>query len=369
MKFSILIPSYNRAPTLRRVLAAYDRQQGIADVDLELVVVDDGSEDGTTELLAGWQPQNYTLSHAVQANQGPAAARNRALHIASGELVMFTGDDIEPTPSLLAEHLAAHRAWDDPLLAVVGLTRWADDQTLTATMRHIDGPGAQQFSYHFFEDGSEYDFRHFYTSNLTVYRALLDREPSYFSTDFPAAAFEDAELAYRLTRHGLRIRYRAAAEALHHHPYRASDFYRRQRRCGEMAAILWRKCPELRKYLQLDRVEQLRLRLLHARLGGQSEPNGNDLACWRDRALRLADFFDPLPFAAVDTLLRPLFEVGFVAGLAAALYPRPTAERLVTTLFFDLVPSAAADLRQQLRAAGQPHPRADLDALCQLQAA
>ncbi len=366
MKFSILIPSYNRAPTLRRVLAAYDRQQGIADVEVELVVVDDGSEDGTAELLAGWQPRNYTLSHAAQSNQGPAAARNQALKIASGELVLFTGDDIEPTSTLLAEHLAAHQAWDDPLLAVVGLTRWADNQTLTATMRHIDGPGAQQFSYHFFEDGGEYDFRHFYTSNLSVYRSLLDREPSYFSTDFPAAAFEDAELAYRLARHGLRIRYRAAAEALHHHPYRASDFYRRQQRCGEMAAILWRKFPELRQYLQLDRIEQLRLRLLSARLGGRGEPSGNHLVSWRDRALRLADFFDPLPFAAVDSLLQPLFELGFVAGLATALYPRATAERLVATLFLDLLPSAAGEMRQRLRAAGQPHPRADLDALCRL---
>ena len=67
-------------------------------------------------------------------------------------------------------------------------------------MRHVDGPGAQQFSYHYMVDGAEYDFRHFYTSNVSLRRDLLDREPEGFSTEFPAAAFEDAELAYRLSR-------------------------------------------------------------------------------------------------------------------------------------------------------------------------
>ncbi len=57
--------------------------------------------------------------------------------------------------------------------AILGLTRWPAGGTLTATMRHVDGIGAQQFSYHYLQDGEVYDFRHFYTSNVSVARAFL----------------------------------------------------------------------------------------------------------------------------------------------------------------------------------------------------
>ena len=203
-RFSVVIPSYNRRLTLERVLDGYQLQTAEAP-PFEVIVVDDGSTDGTAELLASRRPSRYRLRFARQANGGPALARNRGLALAQGDIVLFTGDDVEPTPSLLAEHSRAHDARAAPTAIVLGLTRWTPDAELTATMRHIDGEGAQQFSYHFLKDGAEYDFRHFYTSNVSIRRSLLDCEPGYFATDFPAAAFQDAELAYRLSLHGGRI--------------------------------------------------------------------------------------------------------------------------------------------------------------------
>ncbi len=280
-------------------------------------------------------------------------------------MVLFTGDDIEPSPRLLAEHWEAHDQARDPHLAIVGLTRWPTDAGLTATMRHIDGPGAQQFSYHYFVDGTVYDFRHFYTSNISVHRTLLDREETYFSTDFPAAAFEDAELAYRLARHGLRIRYRAAAEAYHHHHYGAEGFFRRQERCGEMAAILLGKFPELRKYLDLTLLERVRLGLLTA-----SPERREHLARitplldrWERRALRLASFFDTLSFQAIDLVLHPLFRYGYLKGLAKATQGKAGPDGILGSLFLDLLVPAACRFRHQMDAAGHPYPRADLLAI------
>lgn len=365
--FSVVIPTYRRPRALRTVLEAYQRQQP-ADLPFELVVVDDGSGDAgenggdpTRALLASWRPCRYGWRVASQANAGPAAARNRALAMARGELVLFTGDDIEPSPTLLAEHGRAHRALDDPRAVVLGRTAWPPGVATTATMRHVDGVGAQQFSYHFMTDGAEYDFRHFYTSNVSIRRDLLDREPSYFSTDFPAAAFEDAELAYRLAGHGARIVYRAAALAFHHHRYGVASFFRRQVRCGAMADVLYRKRPELARFLGVRELSWLRLDALAARSVERvaSARLAAELERWEARLLSFAAFFDPLGGRApVDDLLLNTFAYGYRKGLAESRYG-PASHPVLAHLFRATIPAAVAHAARLAQRAGLPLPTAD----------
>ncbi|MEO1082650.1 MAG: glycosyltransferase [Acidobacteriota bacterium] len=353
MRFSVLIPTYSRRPDLLRTLDAYARQT--PDVPFEVVVVDDGSDDGSLDAVAA-RRYPFPLRLARQENAGPAKARNRAMELARGDLLLFTGDDIEPRPDLLTEHLRGHAEAGDARVAILGLTRWPEGAATTATMRHIDGPGAQQFSYGFFDDGAEYDFRHLYTSNVSVSRRLLDREPGGFATIFPSAAFEDAEFGHRLAFHGLRIRYRAAAVAEHYHPYRAGGFYRRQVRCGEMAALLFRRNPELSKWLGVKELEHRRLALL----GG---PTGGGFDDAKRRAIRLAEGFDPSGAPGLDDFLRPLFRVGYVEGLATALFGDGPGRRVAASIFFDEVSAAARIFRKRLEDGGWPHRRSDLEAL------
>ncbi len=359
LAFSVVIPTHNRKTTLARVLAAYAEQQP-ADLPFELIVVDDGSTDGSAELLANWRARRFRLRFAVQPNRGPAAARNHALTLAQGRFVLFTGDDIEPAPTLLAEHWRAHQQRSDPATAIVGLTCWPLQAPTTATMRHIDGPGAQQFSYAFFVDGAEYDFRHFYTSNVSLQREFLEREPAAFSTDFPAAAFEDAEFSYRLAHHGMRIFYHQAAVGFHHHPYDARSFFRRQERCGEMAAIFYRKVPQVRKFLDLDALE--RLALEQVLRPASDQPMGDLPKSAEERLLRLASFFDPLPFA-VDELLQPLFRLGYLKGLARAFYPPNLAARTYRAACLELALPAVKRFQQRVCEQHLPYPHADLLAL------
>ena len=84
---------------------------------------------------------------------------NYGLAAAMGRWVLFTGDDIEPSPDLLEQHLAAHDSTPHDRWAVLGKISWPDDLELTSTMRHVDGVGAQQFSYHYMRDGEEYDYQ------------------------------------------------------------------------------------------------------------------------------------------------------------------------------------------------------------------
>ncbi len=362
MRISVVIPSYNRRQTLERVLDGYQRQTPEAP-PFALVVVDDGSTDGTAELLATRRPSRGELRFERQDNGGPALARNRALELARGELVLFTGDDVEPAPGLLAEHDKAHRAHASATAIVLGLTRWPPGAALTSTMRHIDGIGAQQFSYHFMKAGAEYDFRHFYTSNVSLRRTLLDREPGHFATDFPAAAFEDAELAYRLSLPGGRIVYHPAAEAHHHHHYTARGFFRRQERCGEMAVLLFRKQPQLEKWLGIKELSWLRLAAAEPGRRRQIARLATELDAWERRLLDLAAFFDPLDVPPLDRLLLQVFRYGYFRGLARASFDQSAACRACAALYLDAVPAAARAFGKEMRRLGLPFPRADQQAI------
>ena len=89
MRASVVIPTFNRRSDLVRVLDALQRS-GPSD-GVEIVVVDDGSADGTWQWLERWKGPARIAIH--QANAGPARARNRGAEAASGELVCFLGDD------------------------------------------------------------------------------------------------------------------------------------------------------------------------------------------------------------------------------------------------------------------------------------
>ena len=361
---SVVIPTFNRVDGLRQVLSAFESQRP-HDLPFELVVVDDGSGDDTSQALASWRSQRYPLRFARQTNGGPARARNSALQMTSGQIVLFGGDDIEPHPDLVCEHVREHHRRGDPRTAVLGLTRWPEDEELTSTMRHIDGPGAQQFSYAGFTDGEEYDFRHFYTSNVSLRKELLEQEPDGFSTDFPAAAFEDAELAYRLSRHGMLIVYRASALAWHHHRYDARSFFLRQERCGEMADVLFRTHPQLAKWIDLRTLMWHRLEVLTAARPYRAKVARvrSELETWERRAIDLAVFLDQPATELADPLLHALFRYGFVKGLAVARFGPEGGRTLAADQWLRLLPVTVDVLSKNAFKLGVPLPTHDVEAM------
>ena len=129
-RLSIVLPTFNRRPRLVRVLAALDKQT-VPPGTFEVVVVDDGSTDDTAEWLAKTAVNGYALRHLRQDNAGPAKARNRGVSEARGELILFIDDDVEPTPELVAEHLATHAEPDVVALGPLALAVWTTVLGLT----------------------------------------------------------------------------------------------------------------------------------------------------------------------------------------------------------------------------------------------
>jgi len=249
--FSVVIPTYERSDTLFRVLDALGGQE--AAPDFEVVVVDDGSRDETPSLLAAYLAA-CALRCFRQTNSGPAAARNRGVREARGERVLFLGDDTVPEPNLLAAHARAHAEPRTFPAAVLGYTTWPRDRRVSPFLHHINEYGLQ-FGYGLIENPDSVPFNFFYTSNISLSRALL-LDVGLFDTTFPHAAWEDIEIAYRMEKRGMRIVYRPDAVARHHHDISFASFRRRQHRSGESAAIFFAKHPELGDFLGVPQARE-----------------------------------------------------------------------------------------------------------------
>ncbi|MFZ6026441.1 MAG: glycosyltransferase family 2 protein [Chloroflexota bacterium] len=319
---SVVMPCYNRAYDLCRVLDAYDRQQG--KIPFEVIAIDDASNDGTFQLLAGYRPQNYRLSTLRQErNQGPAAARNRGIERVSAPLTVFVGDDILPGEDFLHRHLLAHQIHSARDAAILGLSLWPSDAPVNTLMEHIDGVGAQQFSYHFLKHGRVYDFRHFYTSNISLKTDFLKAEAKWFDTGFPYAAFEDVELSYRLSQRGLKIIYDQTPQAYHYHYHNIWSFSRRQRSAGQMIERLVHAHPGIRR-LPAFRVVYQRVESIARRTSRSSSlPSPDNLARVELLACHLVSFYEWYEQPLLDRLYLQVLDYFVYDGLMDAVFTDP----------------------------------------------
>jgi glycosyltransferase involved in cell wall biosynthesis len=199
VELSVIIPTYNRAAPLRACLEALARQTQPAS-DFEVIVVVDGSTDGTADMLARYG-SSLPLRVHVQENRGQAAARNRGLELAIGQYCLFIDDDIIAEPGLIAEHLCVQREHQ----GVVGLGH------LTCRLpRNADGFAhsvAAWWDDHYadFRKGSRApSFIDCFSGNLSAPRSAL-LQIGGFAIDLPHS--EDLEVGYRLAQHGLAIVY------------------------------------------------------------------------------------------------------------------------------------------------------------------
>lgn len=111
---SLILPTFDRRATLPRALASVVAQTR---ADWELVVVDDGSTDGTAELFSGARDRRVRFFRTAE-NLGPAAARNRGLDEARGDFLGMLDSDDELVPSALETLLGALETVDPRLDAI-----------------------------------------------------------------------------------------------------------------------------------------------------------------------------------------------------------------------------------------------------------
>jgi len=257
VRVSVIVPTRNRH---QQLLACLDRlaRQSILPQEFEVLVIDDGSTDGTADSIEG-RRFPFALRYYRQDGAGPGAARNVGIEQAAGEIVLFIGDDILAHERLLEEHLLAHAA-GHPGLAVLGHIDWPAGASQNAVMEYVCGDAGLQFGYTLIPKLSKLDHRFFYTSNISVRREFLvsaARAGIAFDRRFRRAAFEDAEFAFRLMPRGLEITYRPEARAEHDHAMDLDQFAAREFGAGEMAVVFYRKHPVNDGELQVQWMSEL----------------------------------------------------------------------------------------------------------------
>jgi glycosyltransferase involved in cell wall biosynthesis len=111
-----LIPAFNAAATIRR---AIDSALGQTYQNLEVVVVDDGSRDTTSEIAASYERDDVRLIR-LSSNQGASGAVNEGIAAAKGEFIAFLDADDEWLPTKLAKQIAALQSNPRAVMATCG---------------------------------------------------------------------------------------------------------------------------------------------------------------------------------------------------------------------------------------------------------
>ncbi|GAB3838158.1 glycosyltransferase family 2 protein [Dactylosporangium cerinum] len=206
MSISVVIPSYNAGPQVSRLLQDLAACAVDPGDSIEVVVADDGSTDGTDDLLAGLSlPYQLTYLYLPRTEaSGRATARNAAIGKASGDVIVMLDADQTVEPGFLAAHAAYHRLRPDLVVAgprgdlVDGeLAGWDGRELVMAEFSENLNNLATRWHYAF-------------SCNLSVRRTHLQAVGG-FDEGFRGWGLEDSELGYRLHRLGLAFAFNPAA--------------------------------------------------------------------------------------------------------------------------------------------------------------
>lgn len=197
---SVVVATKNRDDMLRALLSCLELQTVGPDA-FEVLVVDDGSTDGTSaaleESLQRGTLNLRTLRH--EQSRGPAAARNHGWRSARGPLIAFTDDDCEPVPEWLERILGAANANPGQIVqgCVLPNPRQAHTAGTFSRSLLVDRPSP-----------------HYETANVLYPRVVLEQLDG-FDEQYGAPAGEDTDLGWRSRAHG--IEYVFEPTALVHH--------------------------------------------------------------------------------------------------------------------------------------------------------
>ncbi len=313
---AVIVPTYNRKAVVLRCIGALAGQVGDAIGRMEVVIVDDGSADGTFDAV---QSEGARLPFAVrvarQRNAGANAARNRAMTMTGAPLLLFLNDDSIAEPGLVAEHLRQHAVHPGEAEAVLGALAPMDDPPpgLFEVMHH-------DHRFDALAEGTEVGWSAFYTYNVSAKAALLRRHGGF---DEALRWHEDIEFSARLRTDGLKVYFAPAATAKHLHPMGEADWLRIADREGKALAAWARRQPGMRE-------ELVALGLQSRQLGTRSMRHAaadlviNSLTepCW----LGFARGASRVSHRAAAPVYRKLFQARKRRAIEAALAEKPPAE-------------------------------------------
>ena len=239
MLTSVVIPTYNRLPILRKCLDALENQ--ILNVEIhsfEIVIVDDGSTDGTVD----WIRKNIeTYPHLrlfEQSHGGPALGRNLGVEKSNGELIVFIDSDLVVEKYFLTNHVKSIiRAWRK-----LGNRKCFTYGSVINTS-NFNNPKSEPFKL------QDLSWAYFATGNVAIDKKVLEKS-GLFDPSFRLYGWEDLELGERLRNMGVKLIKCPKAIGYHWHPALSLDqipnLIRIEKERAKMGLVFYRKHPTLR---------------------------------------------------------------------------------------------------------------------------
>lgn len=224
---SIIIPTFNGKNRIGNCLHALAAQA--EQVAFEILVVDDGSTDGTAAMVS----KHPGVRVITQKNAGPAAARNRGAREASGSILLFTDDDCVPTPDWLPAML---RPFSDPEIIGAKGTYRTLQKKIVARFVQLE----YQDKYRLMATKPDIDFIDTYSG---AYRRERFLEMDGYDTSFPVACAEDIELSYRMSARGWKMRFVPDAVVYHTHPDTFTGYLKKKYKFAYWRMLALRKNP------------------------------------------------------------------------------------------------------------------------------
>lgn len=304
MFLSVVIPTYNRLPILRKCLAALEGQRIGAPLErYEVVLVDDGSTDDTVRWLEANAARLPHVRLIRQEHGGPAEGRNRGVEAAEGDVIVFIDSDLVVMDDFLLCHARALDAqWrrsGDRLCFTYGAV---------INTANFDDPTSEPHK------PTDLSWAYFATGNVAIDRRVLERS-GLFDTGFRLYGWEDLELGERLRRMGVRLIRCPEAVGYHWHPPLSLEQIPRlievERQRAKMGLVFYRKHPtrRVRFIIQYTWLHRLLWELLTA--GGLlNERSLRPVLAWLIRHGR--------PGLAMELLRLPLNRLGVRALFAEA---------------------------------------------------
>jgi glycosyltransferase involved in cell wall biosynthesis len=260
MTFSVIIPTYNRLASLQRTLESV-LNQDFDPADYEVIVIDDGSTDGTARYLAsiaqGGKAKCIRLDHS-----GPATARNKGIQIAEGVCIAFTDDDCRVPRDWLTN---LQSLLEDDDVAIVG----------GSVINRVEGSifsDISEFMTAFLENAHNKipGRAHFLTSNNIACRRGEVIAAGMFDERFKRAGAEERELCERLLDLGKKVVFKPSIQIEHYHHLTLRSLLKQQSNYGRGSYLLYRILAERGRHRDYLSVFRIYLGMIKASLSGRS---------------------------------------------------------------------------------------------------
>lgn len=220
MDISIIICTYNRAQILEKTLASYSSLKPSDIFQVELLIVDNNSNDNTAQIINTFIKQHPETRYIFEPNPGLSHARNTGIKESKGNIIAFIDDDVYLDPDWVTEVL--HIFQDHPEASCMGgksipqfeieRPEWLTDQLLIPYGSTNSGDNIKTMLYPEHPFGLNMAFKREVFTQVGMFNPSLGRKKKNLLSN------EESELFWRINQAGLNVIYAPKALLYHRIP-------------------------------------------------------------------------------------------------------------------------------------------------------